>query len=98
MERLIESLHHREDHVLMVMFLDPGEVEISREPPPISKEHFPKAGASLEGHSLQNATLGQELKQEGQYHFLLRNHDVAKPGLRGVSLYLWLCQHVSCPS
>src|SRR5438105_12607529 len=78
MEGLFECGHHVEDHVLVIVFFKAGEIEIGREPPLIPQEHFSQAGAALEGQSVQNAALGEELQQERQHNFLLRDHDVAR--------------------
>jgi len=90
---LIECLHHIEDHVLVIVLLGSGEVQISRKPALRADEHFPQARAALEGEPVQNAALREKLKQKRQYRFLLRDHDVAQPRFIGVTLHLCLRQH-----
>lgn len=85
--RLSEGLHHGEDNVLVIVLLDAGEVQIGGEPSLVSQKYFPKTGAALESQPVQDAALGQKLKQECQHHFLLSDHDVAKAGFSGVTLH-----------
>ena len=77
----------------MIVLFDPGEIQIGRKPSLAADEHFPQAGAALEGQPVQNAALGQKLQQERQHDFLLRDHDVAKAGFGGVALHLRLREH-----
>jgi hypothetical protein len=90
---LLEGLHHFEDDVLVIVLLDPGEIQIGRKPSLAADEHFSQAGPALEGKSVQYAALGQKLKQKGQHDFLFRDHDVAKTGIDGVALHLRLREH-----
>ena len=77
----------------MVVFFDPGEIQIGREPPLAAKDHLAKASPALESKPSQQAALRQELQQISQHDFFLRDHNVAKSGLCGVALDLRAGQH-----
>ena len=87
-KRLLERLHHGEDHVFVVVFFDPREIQIGREAPPAADEHLAKAGAALEGELVQDAALRHQLEQVGEHDLVLGDHDVAQSGFDGVALDL----------
>ena len=78
MKRLLERRHHFENHVLVVVFLGAREIQIGRKSSLAADKHFPQTGAALEGQPVQNAALGEQLQQEREHDFLLRDHDVAE--------------------
>jgi hypothetical protein len=92
---LLECRHDNEDHVLVlvIVILDAGKVEIGGESSLSPAKHFPETRTPLEGQPIQNAALRQQLQQEGQNHFFLRDHDVAQSGFIRIALHLWLGQH-----
>ena len=69
-----------------------SEIEILTQSEEIDVD-FAEAGAALEGQLVEDATLGQKLKQDCQHDFLLRDHDVAKAGFIRVTLDLRLREH-----
>ena len=79
----------------VVMLLDAGEIEVGREAALASDKHLAQAGPALEGEACEKAALREELQQVCEHHFLLRDHDVAKAGFRGVALYLRPGEHSS---
>jgi len=87
-KRLLERLHHGEDHVFVVVFFDPREIQIGREAPPAADEHLAKAGSALEGELVQDAALRHQLEQEGEHDLVFGDHDVAQSGFDGVALDL----------
>ena len=97
-KRFGECLHHLQDHVFMVVFLQGREIEIGGKAPLASDDHFSQAGAALESEPVENSALGQELEEKGEDDFLLRDHDVAEPGFGSVTLDLGARQHPTCPS
>jgi len=55
----LESGHHLEDDVLVVVLLEPCEIKVRRESPLTADEHLPQASPSLEGQSREEAPIGK---------------------------------------
>jgi hypothetical protein len=70
MEGLLECAHHLEDDVFVVVLLEPGEIEIRREPALTADEHLAQARAAFEGEPAENGALGQELQLSGNNLFI----------------------------
>ena len=90
---LREGIHHVEDDRLVVVLFQCREIQIGRKASLAADDHFAQAGAALERESIQHAALREKLKQERQYNFLLRDHDVAKAGFSGIALHLRSRKH-----
>jgi|SRR5262249_4449952 len=93
MKQLCKCTHHVEDHILVVVFLDACKIEVGRKPTLAANDDLAKTGAALECEPLKKTAFREELQEKGQNDLSLRNHDVAKSRLPGVSLDLWLGQH-----